>query len=77
MNLAELSQVVTVGGPVAAIAILAIYINWKIVIRWSDERSATLEAQRQERAQFFEQLLHQMGEVAELLRRLNGRHGVN
>ena len=53
---------VTVGGPVASIAILSTWLNHKLVTQWINQiEGALLEVQRQ------------MGEVTEALRHINGK----
>jgi hypothetical protein len=53
-NVSLLTQVITIGGPVALIAVLAIIINWKIVMRWSEEREKTAAAMATERQATYE-----------------------
>ena len=57
-----LVEVLTVGGPVAAIAVLAIVINYKLVCIWADQNIRLLQ-----------DVSTALGEVNESLRRLNGK----
>ena len=57
-----LIEVLTVGGPVAAIAMLAIVINYKLVCIWSDQNITLMR-----------EVAVALGEVNESLRRLNGK----
>lgn len=62
MNTELVAQILTVGGPVALIAILSISINYKIFMRWIDQIDTT-----------HQKLLEALGEVTESLRRMNGK----
>ena len=58
----SLVSIMTIGGPVAAIAVLSIWLNHKLVTQWiSQIEGALLGVQRQ------------MGEVTEALRHINGK----
>jgi hypothetical protein len=81
MSKVDLAQIMTVGGPVAAIAILAIFINWKIVVKWADERKLTNEIWAQERTLLYTELISALNElreaVAELRISLGNRKGTS
>jgi len=55
-------DVITVGGPVAAFAILSLLLFYRIVVRWADQVDTT-----------YKELNKTLGEVTEALRRLNGK----
>jgi len=55
-------QVLTIGGPVALIAFIAIYLNHKLVMRWADQVDKS-----------YTELQKMMGEVTEALRHINGK----
>jgi len=52
----------TIGGSVAGIAMLSIWLNHKLVTQWIGQIEGTLQ-----------DLARQMGEVTEALRHLNGK----
>jgi len=58
----NLVNILTVGGPVAGIAILSIWLNHKLVTQWIAQIEGTLQ-----------DLAQQMGQVTEALRHLNGK----
>ena len=58
----SLEDIVTVGGPVAGIAILSIWLNHKLVSQWINQIEGTLQ-----------DLARQMGEVTKALRHINGK----
>ena len=83
-NVSLLTQVITIGGPVALIAVLAIIINWKIVIRWSEEREKTAAAmaiERQtthtlwskERVEVFDHLIAVIADLKSAITRLEAK----
>lgn len=62
-------QVLTIGGPVAALAIMSIYINYKLTLRWMTSyetsiKDVTIALAKVEAG---------LGEVNTSLRRLNGK----
>jgi hypothetical protein len=59
---AHIVDIVTVGGPVAAIAILSIWFNHKLVTQWINQIETVMR-----------DVHKQMGEVTEALRHINGR----
>ena len=52
----------TIGGPVAAIAVLSIWLNHKLVTQWINQIEGVMRDMHK-----------QMGEVAEALRHINGK----
>jgi hypothetical protein len=52
----------TIGGPVAAIAVLSVWLNHKLVTQWINQIEGVMR-----------DLDRQMGEVAEALRHINGK----
>jgi len=58
----SLVDVMTIGGPVAAIAVLSIWLNHKLVMTWIAQVQET-----------FNTVHRQMGEVTEALRHINGK----
>ena len=56
-------DVLTIGGPVAALAIMSIYINYRLTLRWMLSYESTIK-----------DVTRALGEVNESLRRLNGKH---
>ena len=58
----SLVDVMTIGGPVAAIAVLSIWLNHKLVTQWINQIEGTLR-----------DLAQQMGQVTEALRHINGK----
>jgi hypothetical protein len=65
-----LAQIITVGGPVAAIAILAIYINWRIVLKWAEDRNNLVDMWAEERTEILNKLLTTMTELVSVIRRV-------
>ena len=62
MDGVNLVNILTVGGPVAGIAILSIWLNHKLVTQWINQIEGTLQ-----------DLAQQMGQVTEALRHINGK----
>lgn len=60
-----IAQLLTVGGPVAALAILSILINYKLSMRWMDQVAEMMAD--------YAEVTRALGEVTEALRRLNGK----
>ena len=58
----SLVDVMTIGGPVAAIAVLSVWLNHKLVTQWINQIEGTLR-----------DLAQQMGQVTEALRHINGK----
>lgn len=58
----SLVSIMTIGGPVAAIAVLSIWLNHKLVTQWINQIEGTLR-----------DLAQQMGQVTEALRHINGK----
>jgi hypothetical protein len=59
---ANIVDILTVGGPVAAIAILSIWFNHKLVTVWTTQVQET-----------YTELNKTLGEVTEALRHINGK----
>lgn len=81
MESLDLANIVTVGGPVAAIAIMAIWINYKLTImwmnKWENERNVWRQEamqeqanQRREREEYYMKLLAVLTRVESLLLRV-------
>ena len=58
----ELVYIMTIGGPVAGIAILSIWLSHKLVSQWINQIEGTMR-----------DVARQLGEVAEALRHVNGK----
>jgi len=58
----SLVSIMTIGGPVAAIAVLSVWLNHKLVTQWINQIEGTLR-----------DLAQQMGQVTEALRHINGK----
>ena len=58
----NLIDIMTIGGPVAAIAVLSIWLNHKLVTQWINQIEGAMR-----------EVQHQMGEVCEALRHINGK----
>ncbi len=59
---ANIVDIVTVGGPVAAFAILSLILYHRITMRWADQVDTT-----------YRELNKTLGEVCEALHHLNGK----
>jgi hypothetical protein len=67
-----LLQLLTVGGPMAVIAVLSIYWNHQLMVKWID-RIEGLELRMEQVYQVSTNVAKALGEVTEALRRLNER----
>ena len=64
-----LAQVLTIGGPVALLAILSIFINYKLTLRWMDSYEKSIQAV----TTALGRVQGSLSEVNESLRRRNGK----
>lgn len=62
-------QVLTIGGPVALIALMVICVNYKMYMRWMDQVDESYASVQKAYAD----VQKAMGEVTEALRHINGR----
>ena len=58
----SLVAIMTIGGPVAGIAILSIWLDHKLVTQWINQIEGVMR-----------EVHHQMGKVCEALRHINGK----
>jgi len=64
-------QVLTIGGPVAALAIMSIYMNYRLTLRWMDSYETSIK----DVTGALGRVESSLGEVNESLRRRNGKGG--